>query len=119
MRRGWLKRQADLAVQDIEQWPEWMKREAGMRRGKADRWDRLVIATAKRLNAKKETAGFRCAGCLENPEVAKLLRREHRAVVRIVTRFLNTELKGQSQDCPRCYLQACNDILDRLKARAR
>ena len=82
-----------------------------MRQRKADRWERLV---------EKVRWGQARDGYMFCPDqVARLLRREHRAVVRMVTRFLNTELKGQSQDCPRCYVQACNDILDRLNARAR
>lgn len=27
---GWLKRQMDRVADDINQWPEWMKREAGI-----------------------------------------------------------------------------------------
>lgn len=84
----------------------------GMRRGKPDRWERVL----ERYHGDEDD--WR-AMLIPAERVLKLLRREHQAVVRMVTRFLNTELKGQSQDCPRCYLQACNDILDRLKARAR
>ena len=87
-----------------------------MRRTKPDRWERL---TAKYSYIDVGHGDQPDDYAVDASMVAKLLRREHRAVVRMVTRFLNTELKGQSQDCPRCYLQACNDILDRLKARAR
>ena len=27
---GWLQRQMDCVREDIEKWPEWMKREAGL-----------------------------------------------------------------------------------------
>jgi len=30
LKRGWLKRQAELARKDIETWPDWMRREAGL-----------------------------------------------------------------------------------------
>lgn len=30
---GWLKRQLDRAAVDIAEWPEWMRREAGLERG--------------------------------------------------------------------------------------
>ena len=30
LRAGWLQRQMDRVEEDIQQWPDWMKREAGL-----------------------------------------------------------------------------------------
>ena len=92
-----------------------------MRRGKADRWERM----ADNMNGEH----------VPPERLAYELRWEHRAVVRMVKQLLDKPVKGREIAFPRpmkqmrdasvmrkpivqIYNMACRDILDRLKARA-
>jgi len=44
---------------------------------KPDRFERMVLKRIYVLNKQQRTKGFRCGGCMEYPEVTKLLRAEH------------------------------------------
>lgn len=57
---------------------------------KRDRFERVVLARMKQLNSQKETAGFRCAGCLQYGEIVKLLCKEHEWMRRLI----KAEIKG-------------------------
>lgn len=86
---------------------------------KPDRFERIVLAAMK----KQDTPSSTCIW-LNGPDIVKLLRREHRAVVRIVLR----EFKVWATTLPKGYASApasrherakqCRDILDKLKKRA-
>ena len=97
-----------------------------MRRTKPDRWERL---TAKYSYIDVGHGDQPDDYAVDASMVAKLLRREHRAVVRLLNKQLKeckaanrrTVLCGERTMAYgwQCRADQCQDILDRLIARAR
>ena len=85
---------------------------------KPDRFQRMVEAKLKKLNTTSSSRGFRCSGCMEYPEVVKLLRRQHAATVRIVKKLADGMAEPIS-DIQDGYHMACAEILDALERRRR
>ena len=87
-----------------------------MRRGKADRWERLVHKLVRQQDYDSYFHGSL---------IAQLLRREHQAVVRMVKAYKelcrphDTDRCVESQVAWHHIENTCDDILARLKARAR
>lgn len=85
-----------------------------MRRGRADRFERL---------ADKSWHNWEAA--VTPPRIAQLLRREHRAVVRMVKAYKelcrphDTDRCVEWQVAWHCIENTCDDILARLEERAR
>lgn len=78
---------------------------------KSDRWERMV----GKLETKYKTPGIERVTFTPDA-VVKILRKEHRAVVRMVSH--NPLYGASSTEWKRGYAQACQDILDQLKKRA-
>ena len=78
--------------------------------------DRLYrIADKEFLNSSRDTlpiaeVRYRCV---------KLLRRQQAGFVQMVRAIRGREVKRQFTECPRCYRQACDDLLERLDKRRR
>jgi hypothetical protein len=80
-----------------------------MKPKKPDRFERVVLAAMK----KQDTPSSTCIW-LNGPDVVKLLRQEHRAVVRMVKNSVQP-YRDSDDESPACYLAV--DILDQLKKR--
>ena len=85
-----------------------------------DRFERIVLAAIKKQDTPESPSIW-----LNGPDVVKLLRQEHRAVVRMVKKELkqcrtsrDTAVSDETYVGWACRMAGCCEILDRLKEKA-
>jgi hypothetical protein len=57
LQKGWINRQISRAEQDAKNWPEWMRRETGLRAGKQKDSEKSSTQTGDAAPAVKKAGG--------------------------------------------------------------
>jgi hypothetical protein len=83
-----------------------------MKTKKPDRFERIVLAAIKKQDTPESPSVW-----LNGPDIVKLLRQEHRWMVRMVKEEKVSGETGTEGDI--AYNQALDDVLDRLTRRAK